>query len=88
MTKTQIMVEILARIGDALETKLEDSEYSEFIKGTVHLRLDLVKTPATYFLNVNLPGQGKPKVEIRFKRAYKRRQALELPPEVNSAVEK
>ncbi len=87
MTKNQVICEVMHAVRGALEAKLTREEYSAFIKGSVSFRLDLVLKPETYFVNVDLPGDD-PQLKVIFTRRYTRRQVIEVPPEVDSAVEK
>jgi hypothetical protein len=85
MKKSVVIGELLTRVRTALEAKLTDEEYSEYLKGSVSFRLDLVRKPEKHFITVTLPQRKAPKtpntLEVGFVRRYSRRQCLELPPE-------
>jgi hypothetical protein len=83
MTKIKVIHELLRRIKDVLEAKLTDAKYSEYLRGSISFRLDLVQVPTKHFVTLNLPSRKiEPKpLKIQFKRKYTRRQGIELPPE-------
>lgn len=89
MTKNQVISEVLTAVRKALNEKLTDTEYREYLRGSVSFRLDLVPVPQKHFVTLNLPSRKtEPKpLKIQFKRKYRRRQALEIPLEVNNAHE-
>ena len=89
ITKNQVIYEVMHHVRVALEKKLTDREYVEFVKGSISFRLDLVLPPQKYFVTVDLPTREEPALpalQIGFVRRYSRRQAL-LPPEVTHAHE-
>jgi hypothetical protein len=72
----------------ALNAKLTREKYSEYLKGGVTFRVDLIPAPDKYVTHLDLPSKNanaKP-LKIEFKRKYARRQAF--PVEVSDAVEK
>jgi hypothetical protein len=71
MTKNQVISELLTHVRTALDAKLTHEEYSEFLKGSVSFRLDLIRKPEAIFVNVNLPGDD-PKLKVEFRRRYTR----------------
>jgi hypothetical protein len=81
ITKNQIICELLHHVRLALDEKLTQESYVDYLKGNVSFRLDLVLKPQRVFVNLNLPSKetGKP-LEIQFIRRHTRRQFIELPP--------
>jgi hypothetical protein len=81
MTKLEVIRALLSQIGNALYTELPHDSYSEYVKGKVTLRLDLVPAPkpTAYWVKLDLSetSAGSPRLEIRFKRKYARRQCIE-----------
>jgi len=95
ITKNQVIREVLAAVQKVLNKKLEAESYSEYLKGNVSFRLDLILKPERHFINLDLPSRKVPPepktLEVRFKRRYTRRQWVELLPEDTetlNAVEK
>lgn len=88
MKKHQIISEVTNAVRKALDAKLTYNEYSEYIKGSMVFRFDLIPAPDKYVAYLDLPSKNanaKP-LRVEFKRRYVRRTALLF--EVNDAVEK
>jgi hypothetical protein len=85
MTKTKVISEVLTAVRKALEAKLTHDKYSEYLKGSLSFRLDLIPAPDKVVRYLKLDGTAKP-LEIRFTRPYTRRRAL--PVEVSDADKK
>lgn len=88
MTKAQVISEVLAAIRTVLDEKLEHEQYSQYLKGSLSLRLDLIPGPEKRCVHLDLPPRGEtPKpLQIEIKRKYTRRQCIELPPEMVEEV--
>ena len=80
MTKNQVISEVLTAIGKSLEAKLTHDKYSEYLKGSLSFRLDLIPAPDKVVSYLKLDGTAKP-LDIRFTRSYTRRQGIEISPE-------
>lgn len=86
LTKDQIIREILSHVRLALYAKLTSEKYSEFLRGSVSFRIDVIPGPEKHVTFLDLPSKNanaKP-LTIEFKRKYKRREAF--PVEVSDAV--
>jgi hypothetical protein len=84
MTKKKVISEVVTAVRKALDEKLDHEEYSEFLRGSVSFRLDLIQKPTKHFVNLDLPSRKaestEPKsLKIEFHRRYTRRRCLELP---------
>ena len=89
MTKNQVIFEVLAAIRTALDEKLEHEHYSQYLKGRLSIRLDLIPGPEKRCVTLYLPSAkdaAPPALTIQCLRRYARRH-LELPLEVNDAHE-
>lgn len=82
ITKKQVIREVLRSVQKALGEKLEAKSYSEYLKGSVSFRLDLIPGPQKFAAFVDLPSRKEPKtLQVEFKRRYTRRRFIEVPPE-------
>jgi hypothetical protein len=72
MTTLQVIRELLSQCADVLYERLGEGEYTEFLRGNVTFRLDLIRKPEKILANVDLPGKNEPRLKIEFKRPYTR----------------
>ncbi len=84
ITKKQVIREFVTAVRKALNKKLDAESYSEYLRGSVSVRLDLLLKPERFFINLDLPSRKEPTepktLKVEFKRRYTRRQYLEIPP--------
>jgi len=83
LTKDQIIREILSHVRLALYAKLTSEKYSEYLKGSVSFRIDVIPGPEKHVTFLDLPSKTTSPLSIEFKRKYTRRQAF--PIEVSDA---
>jgi hypothetical protein len=83
LTKDQIIREVLSNVRMALYAKLTKATYSEYVKGSVTFRVDVIPGPEKHVTFLDLPSKTANPLIIEFKRRYTRRQAF--PIEVSDA---